>query len=234
MAMDRGDREREMASTLLADLAQAGVVSEEQVGLGFSKLLSSAEDLTLDIPDAPSMLTFFLGRAIVDEVMCPSFLAHADAKLEAGSLGVDICVAAKKLLAAKHSAERFATCWHGYFLNETSEALSSAFVTMIKEYVISKNLKELLKCLKDVGMPHYHHELVYQCIVVALDDRSAGETVFELLAKLFMCGEINMTQTTIAYNRLCADKEDLQLDYHGAPELIEVTGTIFRLFKMIE
>ena len=100
----------------------------------------------------------------------------------------------------------------------------------------SKNLDELLKCLKDAGMPHYHHELVYQSIVLALDssDKSAGETVFELLGKLFMVGEINVTQTTIAYNRLCDDKEDLQLDYHKAPELIEASGKIFKAWGMLD
>jgi len=236
MAMDRSDREREMASSLLADLSQAAAVSEEQIAIGFSKVLSSAEDLTLDIPDAPRMLTMFLGRAIVDEIMSPSFLAHADTKIGAGKLGTDICVAVKKLLAAKHSAERFTTGWHGYSLNETSEALSNAFVGMIKEYLDSKNLDELLKCVKDAGMPHYHHELVYQCIVLALDssDKSAGEAVFELLAKLFMVGEINATQTAIAYNRLVEDKEDLSLDYKRAPELIEASGKIFRAWGMME
>ena len=190
MAMDRSDREREMASSLLADLSQASVVSEEQIGMGFSKLLSATEDLTLDIPDAPRMLTMFLGRAIVDEIISPSFLAHADANIGSGKLGTDICIAVKKLLAAKHSAERFTTGWHGYSLHETSEALSNAFVNMVKEYMDSKNLEELLKCLKDAGMPHYHHELVYQCIVLALDSssQSAGEIIFELLAKLFMVG----------------------------------------------
>jgi hypothetical protein len=234
MSMDRSNREREMASTLLADLSQANLVSEEQMGLGLIKLLSSTEDITLDIPDAPSMLALFLGRAMVDEVLSPSFVAHADSKLPTGSLGIDICVAVKKLLAAKHSAERFTNCWHGYSLNETSEALTNAFIDMIKEYLVSRNLNELLKCIKDVGMPHYHHELVYQSIIMVLDKASAGEEVFELLAKLFMCGEINVTQTTIAYNRLCEDAQDLELDYRGASNLIQVAGSIFGMFGMIE
>lgn len=136
MAMDRSDREREMASSLLADVSQADVVTEEQVAIGFSKLLAATEDLTLDIPDTPRMLTLFLGRAIVDEVISPSFLAHVDKIIAPGKLGVDICVAVKKLLAAKHSAERFTTGWHGYSLNETSEALTHAFSDMIKECVV--------------------------------------------------------------------------------------------------
>ena len=231
MAMDRNDREREMASTLLADLSQASVVSEEQVSLGLHKLLSSTEDLTLDIPDAARFLTLFLGRAIVDEVVPPSFLSHTE-NLKGGSLGIDILRAAKKLLAARHSGERFLSCWHGYALDDTSTMLTNTFSSMIKEYLLSKNLNELLKCVRDVGMPHYHHELVYQCIIQILEDTSHQATIYELLAKLFMCGEITVTQTSIAYSRLEQDADDLELDYIGAKDCIKLTGKIFDMFGM--
>jgi len=102
--------------------------------------------------------------------------------------------------------------------------------------MVSKNLEELLKCLKDVGMPHYHHEFVYQSIVLVLEssDKSAGEVIFELLAKLFIVGEINVTQTEIAYKRLCNDQDDLRLDYHKAPELIEASGKVLRAWGMLD
>jgi hypothetical protein len=232
MAMDRNDREREMASSLLNDLAQGSVVSEEQLSLGFKKLLSSVEDMTLDIPDAPRFLTLFIGRAIVDEAVPPSFLSHSE-QLKEHSLGIDIIHAARKLLAAKHSAERFTNCWHGYSPKETSEVLTRAFKTMIQEYMVSKNFNELLKCLGDVGMPHYHHEIVYQCILHMLEDPTTQEAIHELLAKLFICGEINVTQVSIAYDRLLEDGDDLELDYIGAKERIAVTGKIFKMFGMI-
>ena len=232
MAMDRNDREREMASSLLNDLVQGSVVSEEQLSLGFKKLLSSVEDMTLDIPDAPRFLTLFIGRAIVDEAVPPSFLSHSE-QLKENSLGIDIIHAARKLLAAKHSAERFTNCWHGYSPKETSEVLTKAFKTMIQEYMVSKNFNELLKCLRDVGMPHYHHEIVYQCILHMLEDPTTQESIHELLAKLFICGEINVTQVSIAYDRLQDDGDDLELDYIGAKERIALTGKIFNMFGMI-
>lgn len=43
-----------------------------------------------------------------------------------------------------------------------------------------------------------------------------------------------MTQTTIAYNRLCKDKDDLTLDYCKAPELIEASGKIFKAWGMMD
>ncbi|KAI8111146.1 hypothetical protein M9434_004719 [Picochlorum sp. BPE23] len=232
MAMDRNDRERELSSKLLNDLRQSSVLSEEHVSLGFTKLLSSAEDITLDIPDAPRFLTLFLGRAIVDEAVPPSFLSHLD-EMKEKSLGHDIIHAARKLLAAKHAAERFTNCWHGYSTKETSRAISDAFVSMIKEYLLAKNFNELLKCLRDVGMPHYHHELVYQSVMQLLEDPSVEESVLELLAKLFICGEINVTQTLIGYKRLADGGDDLELDYIGAKERIKVIGDVFTMFGML-
>jgi hypothetical protein len=77
---------------------------------------------------------------------------------------------------------------------------------------------------------------VYQSIVLVLEssDKSAGEVIFELLAKLFIVGEINVTQTEIAYNRLCKDQDDLRLDYHKAPELIEASGSVLRAWGMLD
>ena len=57
---------------------------------GFKRLLSVADDLVLDIPDAMHLLSLFLGRAIVDEVLPPAFLAAALPSLPDGGLGVAV------------------------------------------------------------------------------------------------------------------------------------------------
>ncbi len=59
------------------------------------------------------------------------------------------------------------------------------------------------------------------------------ESVLELLAKLFICGEINVTQTLIGYKRLADDGDDLELDYIGAKERIKVIGDVFTMFGML-
>ena len=58
--MDRRDREREMVSALLPALSP-GVLAPEQATLGFTRLLASTEDLTLDTPEATHLLSLFLG-----------------------------------------------------------------------------------------------------------------------------------------------------------------------------
>ena len=58
--------------------------------LGFTRLLASVEDLALDFPDAAHTLSLFLGRAVVDEALPPSFLAAVLPSLRNDSLGVAV------------------------------------------------------------------------------------------------------------------------------------------------
>jgi programmed cell death protein 4 len=61
-----------------------------QMASGFKRLLASADDLVLDIPGALHLLSLFLGRAVVDEVLPPAFLAAALPGLPDGGLGVGV------------------------------------------------------------------------------------------------------------------------------------------------
>ena len=44
--------------------------------MGMTRLLVATDDLLLDCPDAVRLLSLFLGRAIVDEILPPSFLTQ--------------------------------------------------------------------------------------------------------------------------------------------------------------
>ena len=43
---------------------------------GFQDLIAALDDLCLDVPDAPDFVAIFVARAIVDDVLPPSFLTH--------------------------------------------------------------------------------------------------------------------------------------------------------------
>jgi hypothetical protein len=80
-AMDKNDREKEQASSLLSAL-YADVIAPDQMAKGFTKLLESVEDLSIDIPDAVELLSLFLARAVVDDILPPAYLARTgEAKL---------------------------------------------------------------------------------------------------------------------------------------------------------
>jgi programmed cell death protein 4 len=231
LAMDRNDREREMASVLICELFQSSVISQEQIEFGFKKIISSAEDMTLDIPEASQYITLFIGRAIVDEVLTPRFLADTS-YLKDGKMGLGILRAVKSLVSAKHAAERFTSCWHSFPAQE-SEVLSKAITDMIKEYCVSKTFDEVIQSLADLAAPHFHHEIIYQALIRILEEPSHEKTILELLSKLYICGEINTTQADIGYKRLLKEKDDLELDYIGAKQKIAIIGTFFTDIGML-
>ncbi|KAJ0765845.1 putative programmed cell death protein [Helianthus annuus] len=72
MAMDRHDKEKEMASVLLSAL-YSDVISSTQIKQGFFMLLESADDLAVDILDTVETLALFVARGVVDDILPPAF-----------------------------------------------------------------------------------------------------------------------------------------------------------------
>ena len=219
LAMDRRDREREMVSALLPALSP-DVISQDQVALGFTRLLAAADDLELDIPDASHLLSLFLGRAIVDEVLPPKFLVEVVSQLPSDSLGIGIIQAVGSMLSARHSAERFSTCWHARGASD-AQALSEAIKDLVKEYGVEGDGGEAVRCLRDLGAPHFHHELVYQALIAALENpQGVGQPMMKLLKELGDSGEVSTTQLRLGFDRVKAELDDLALDMTQAPTLL--------------
>ena len=76
-SLDREDEDREKVSLLLCNLSISKNLSEDDFLWGFSHLLGSLDDLTIDCPDATELVGKFLVRAVVDELVPPSFLENA-------------------------------------------------------------------------------------------------------------------------------------------------------------
>jgi programmed cell death protein 4 len=212
LAMDRKDRERELVSVLLATLPQ-GVVSQDQMAMGFTRLLASVEDLTLDNPDAAHLLSLFLGRAIVDEALPPSFLTSVLPSLRNDSLGVAVVQSTGAMLGARHAAERLINCWHGG--GRTVEQLRASMQDLLQEYLTNGDTSEAAHCLMDLAVPFYHHELVKRALIMAADDWEGKHNqplLLKLLTTLSQSGEINQDQMSKGFERIEESLEDLSLD----------------------
>eukprot|EP00891_Asterochloris_glomerata_P000321 jgi/Astpho2/321/Aster-02203 len=235
LAMDRKDRERELTSALLAALSPQ-TISEDQMSLGFTRLLASVEDLALDIPDAPHLLALFLGRAVVDEVLAPSFLASVLPALRNDSLGVTVVQTTGSMLSARHAAERLINCWHGgcQTVDQLRESMQASHLgvidagqarscaadkALLEEYLGSGDTAEAARCLHDLTVPFYHHELVKRALLMALDPTGHhAASLFSLLAKLAASGEVNQTQMRKGFSRVEASLDDVVLDLPKARE----------------
>jgi MA3 domain len=76
MSLDHGAKEKELCAQLLS-AACPQELPREQLVKGFTRLLESAQDLALDVPDAPAQLALFIARAVTDDVLPPAFVASA-------------------------------------------------------------------------------------------------------------------------------------------------------------
>jgi len=218
MSMDRKDRERELVSSLLSELHPT-VITDDQMSSGFKRLLSVADDLVLDIPDAMHLLSLFLGRAIVDEVLPPAFLAAALPSLPDGGLGVAVVQATGNILSARHAAERLQNCWHGggLSLGELRGQMKAA----LDEYMTSGIVAEVAQVLADLDVPHYHHELVKDAVELGFEQPDKMDKIAALLAHLSNSGVITTTQMTMGMSRVKSRLADDTLDAPKAPAAFE-------------
>lgn len=68
-------------------------------------MLAGLDDYVLDVPGAAHLMTLFLARAIVDELVPPAFLARVLDTLNADSLAIVVVRNTGRLLASPHAAE---------------------------------------------------------------------------------------------------------------------------------
>lgn len=68
---------------------------------------------------------------------------------------------------------------------------------LLKEYLSSGDKDEAERCLKELGVPHFHHELVYEVVLLALQDGHEPRVqrlALGLLAFLSNSGDISEDQ----------------------------------------
>ncbi|KAJ1413251.1 MIF4G-like domain superfamily [Sesbania bispinosa] len=220
MAMDRHDKEKEMASVLLSAL-YADVISPSQIRDGFFMLLESADDLAVDILDAVDILALFLARAVVDDILPPAFLARARKALPESSNGVQVIQTAEKsYLSAPHHAELVERRWGGS-THITVEEVKKKIADLLREYVDSGDAFEACRCIRELGVSFFHHEVVKRALVLAMEIRSAEPLMLKLLKEAAEEGLISSSQMVKGFSRLAEGLDDLALDIPSAKALFE-------------
>lgn len=220
MAMDRHDKEKEMASVLLSAL-YADVISPDQIQDGFFMLLESADDLAVDILDAVDILALFLARAVVDDIIPPAFLNRAKKGLPESSKGVQaIQIADKSYLSAPHHAELVERKWGGS-THITVEEVKKKIADLLREYVESGDTNEACRCIRELGVSFFHHEVVKRALVLAMEKRTAEPLIFKLLKEAAEEGLISSSQMVKGFSRLADSLDDLALDIPSAKTLFQ-------------
>jgi len=220
MAMDADNRSRELVSRMLATsvgdspkcpITRAGVVS------GFEILLSRVDDLHKDVPDVVHLLSCFISRAIVDEVLFPSFLNNVN--LNQDSAAMVVIDKVQTLLKEKHAYRRIGKIW-GMTHDRPLEELKAAIHLLIEEFFVSEDISEALVSVQELDTPYFHHEIIKQTIVLA-GDRGAREIRLGriLIQNLQKSGITQENQVFLGFHKVWSRLKDYALD---APKIAEV------------
>ncbi|KAL7597588.1 MA3 DOMAIN-CONTAINING TRANSLATION REGULATORY FACTOR 1 [Lactuca sativa] len=220
MAMDRHDKEKEMTSVLLSAL-YSDVISSTQIKQGFFMLLESADDLAVDILDAVEILALFIARAVVDDILPPAFVTRAKKSLPESSKGFQVLQTAEKsYLSAPHHAELVERRWGGS-THVTVEEVKKRISDLLKEYAENGDTSEACRCIRQLGVAFFHHEVVKRALVLAMEMRAADQLILKLLKEASEEGLISSSQMVKGFARLRESLDDLALDIPSAKSLFD-------------
>jgi programmed cell death protein 4 len=167
---------------------------------------------------AKSMLAIFIARAIVDEVVPPSFLEDPFVT----DYAPDIAADAIKKLSINHGTARMEKAW-GPGDGRPVEELKVAIDQLTKEYLLSRDLEEAARCVRELNVKHFHHEVVKRGITNALEEGGGahGEAMSSLLAYLVTQEVVSSEQLVKGFEKFKLVLPDVALDIPNAAALFQ-------------
>eukprot|EP00920_Eleutheroschizon_duboscqi_P033695 GHVT01081007.1.p2 GENE.GHVT01081007.1~~GHVT01081007.1.p2 ORF type:complete len:531 (+),score=29.62 GHVT01081007.1:196-1593(+) len=154
-SLEKSDAQRELVSNVL-DVLYAKVLRPDDTQLGFSRLIADIEDVRLDTPGADEILTKFLARSVVDEILPPSFVSDNCRLHTGGTSGMAILKKCGKWLSkesGKATTVRFRKIWTG---TDPDTIQAREFKHDIKdcigEYFDSRDKHEACRLIKEMEL----------------------------------------------------------------------------------
>ena len=148
--------------------AMTRVYGSEQFFEGFIRVLKSIDDLALDTPNVVPVVANFIARAMVDDVLPPSFIALLPQRLVASSPLVRQVVAAVQQLVEKGGVQSMVHSW-GAASKSSVEELKGSVKTLVDEYFVERELQEAVRCVRELDAPHFGHEVVKRIVFGAVE-----------------------------------------------------------------
>lgn len=102
------------------------------------------------------LLQLFLCNKIFIDVMC-CFIISSQALVKADNL-----------LSIKHGLTRLDNVWGVGGSLRPVQYLVRQMNMLLDEYLCSGDLQEAIRCILELEVPHFHHELVYEVCIIYL------------------------------------------------------------------
>ncbi|XP_043919949.1 programmed cell death protein 4 [Protopterus annectens] len=212
---------RELTSRLLSDII-GKVMNTEDLARAFDKILKDLPDLILDTPEAPQMLGQFIARAVADHALPLDFLDRYKGKVDCDHARAALSRAAL-LLSMKRDINRLDNVWGVGGGQRPVRHLIREMNLLLKEYLSSGDISEAEHCLRELEVPHFHHELVYEAIIMVLE--ATGSTAVNMMVKLLKVfwetGLITLDQMNRGFQRVYDELPDINLDVPNAHVIME-------------
>jgi programmed cell death protein 4 len=187
------------------------------IGKGFERLFEIVDEIEIDAPNAPHILSSFIARAVIDEILPPSFLSDSVVR----NLGGDIIESAKIMLSQDHAGAKLEKIW-GPGDGRPVEEMKVAVDQLLLEYVLSADLDEAVRCLRELNALQFFHEVVKRGIVLALDKEVESQvSVSKLFAHLSSINLLSSTQALKGFNRVLEILPDISLDAPHAKSIVD-------------
>lgn len=210
IAMEKKPAYRELISVLLSDM-YGTLVNSKDMMKGFDVLLEEVEDLKLDTPDAGEVLGNFIARAVADDCLPPAYVTKNGVN---SSTAREALKRAKLLLSMKHGLARLDNVWGVGGGQRPVMYLINKMKLLLREYLSSGDISEAYRCLQELDVPHFHHELVYEAVMTVLEDYN--EHCLEMMSKLLQHMDkatiITSDQMKAGFRRIYDDMTEIVLD----------------------
>lgn len=225
LALDRHDPQRELTSRLVRSLHE-DILHTQDISKGFDSLLASLSDLTLDTPSAPQVLGQFIARAIADECLPADFIDNYKGKVETEHTKGALEKAEVLVSALHHGLAKMDNVWGTGGGTIPVKYLTNKMVLLLQEYLSSGDVAEATRCLLELDVPHFSHELVYQAAILAIEQSSdrASDCIVRLLKSFSTSNVITPDQFRKGVKRVFADMPEICLDVPSAYALLERLG----------
>lgn len=231
LALEKKSSHRELASILISDLF-GKLLTSEDIQKGFDILLSQLDDLELDTPDASTVLGNFIARSIADDCIPPKYVTNAKQILElkgstlnpAETRALKALTNANSLINAKRGLIRLDTVWGLTGGARPVKFLVKQMRLLLKEYLSSLDINEAERCLRELEVPHFYHEFVYEAILMGIEDTKKPDeltAIAKLLKALSDINLISVDQMKKGFLRLFDEIPDIHIDVPHAYQTLE-------------
>ncbi|XP_059471112.1 programmed cell death protein 4 [Neocloeon triangulifer] len=130
---------------------------------------------------------------------------------------------AETLLSLKHGLVRLDNVWGVGGGTRPVKSLIRQMVLLLREYLSSGDLQEAARCLQELEVPHFHHELVYEAVIMTIE-AVVGPTEGKMVCLLkFLSDAVIITPDMMERGimRIFEDLDDICLDVPVAHSVLE-------------